>query len=230
MLVLHDLLERPDDHPTVDDDPDPVADPEDGIQIVGNHHYRQRKSPLQLQHEAVEGRRRDRVEAGSRLVEEQDGGIEGEGPRQRRALGHAAGELGRVLGRRVLRAEPDHPDAQQREVLQHGLGHREVLADRQLDVLGDRQRGEQRAALEHDAVAPLDREQLAIRLPRDLHALDADRARHRLLQAEHRAQQHRLAAARAADDAEHLARLDVEVEAVMHDLAAEAVDDAARPG
>ena len=42
-----------------------------------------------------------------------------------------------------------------------------------------------------------------------------------------RAQQHRLAGARAADDAEHLAAVDVEIEIVVDDLTAEAVDEAA---
>ena len=47
------------------------------------------------------------------------------------------------------------------------------------------------------------------------------------MQAEHRPQQHRLAAARAADDAEHFAGIHIEVDAVVHDLRAEAIDDAA---
>ena len=49
----------------------------------------------------------------------------------------------------------------------------------------------------------------------------------RAVQPDDRAQQHRLAGARAADDAEHLAAIDVEVEAVVDDLGAEAVDEAA---
>ena len=47
------------------------------------------------------------------------------------------------------------------------------------------------------------------------------------LQAEDGPQQHRLAAAGAADDAEDLAATHLHVEAVVHQLAPEAVDDAA---
>ena len=46
-------------------------------------------------------------------------------------------------------------------------------------------------------------------------------------QPEHRLQQHGLAAARAADDAEDFARRTLEADAVVHDLRAEAVDDVA---
>ena len=49
----------------------------------------------------------------------------------------------------------------------------------------------------------------------------------RRLQADDRAQQHRLAGARAADHAENLAAADVEVEVVVDDLLAEAVAQAA---
>ena len=59
--------------------------------------------------------------------------------------------------------EADHADPQQRELRKQRLRHRVVLADRQLDVLRDGERGKQRAALEHHAVAPLDVEQFALR-------------------------------------------------------------------
>src|SRR5216684_4496634 len=54
-------------------------------------------------------------------------------------------------------------------------------------------------------------------------------SRIRLLQTDDRAQQHRLAAARAADDSDHLAAMDIEVEAVMHRLPAEAGHQPAHP-
>ena len=88
---------------------------------------------------------------------------------------------------------------------------------------------EQRAVLEQHApararlVAPLARAQLgADRLPNT-----SIRARGRPVEADDRAQQHRLAGARAADDAQHLAAVDVEVEMVVDDLRAEPVDEAA---
>jgi hypothetical protein len=54
-----------------------------------------------------------------------------------------------------------------------------------------------------------------------------DLARLRILQADDRAHQHRLAGARAADDAEDLAAPDVEVEPLVNDLVAEPVGEAA---
>ena len=47
------------------------------------------------------------------------------------------------------------------------------------------------------------------------------------MQAEHRPQQDRLAAPGAADDAEDLARIDVQIDAIVHNLRTETVDDAA---
>ena len=62
----------------------------------------------------------------------------------------------------------------------------------------------------------------------DLAAFDRDGAGVGAPQPEQRPEQHALAAARAADDAEDLARLDVEADAVVHHLGAEAIDDVAR--
>ncbi len=50
----------------------------------------------------------------------------------------------------------------------------------------------------------------------------------RTLQAEDRPQQHRLAGARTADDAEYFVLHHDHVEVVVHDLRAEAIDDAER--
>src|SRR5213078_3783272 len=49
----------------------------------------------------------------------------------------------------------------------------------------------------------------------------------RAVQPDDRSQHHRLAGPRAADDAEHLAAPDIEVDAVVDGLLAEAVDEAA---
>src|SRR5262245_49816315 len=227
MGVPDEPIERSRDHLPVDDHADAVADLEDGIEIVRDHHYRQVEALLELEHKLVEGRGRDGVEARGRLVEEQDGGIEGERPGESRPLGHAARKLGGVLGGADL-PEADQPDPEARDLAQQGRAQPEMLADWQLDVLRDGERGEERAALEHDAVAALHRKELALGHVRHLVTLDPDRALRRLLQAEERPEQHGLAAAGAADDAEDLAGADLEVEPVVHDLAAEPVDDAAR--
>ena len=48
-----------------------------------------------------------------------------------------------------------------------------------------------------------------------------------LVEADDGAQQHRLAGARAADHAQHFAAIDVEIEMIVQELVAEAVDQAA---
>ena len=61
------------------------------------------KRALQGADQLVEVGGADRIEAGGRLVEEDDVGVERERTRQRHALDHAAGKLGRELCRRTVR-------------------------------------------------------------------------------------------------------------------------------
>src|SRR6476661_10380188 len=98
-----------------------------------------------------------------------------------------------------------------------------VLAHRHHDVFGHGQRREECTVLEQDAATLLDRDALAVRklrhlLPENLHAAGGGP-----VQADDRAQKHRLAAAGSADDAENLTLVDVEIEIVVHDLASELV-------
>ena len=167
------------------------------------------------------------IEAGGGFVQQQQPRIERQRPRQRGALDHAAGELRRILARRFVR-QSDQPHLQQRQLIERVRRQLQVLEHRQLHVLQHRERGEQRALLEGDAVGGLDLLELAlvdscVRSRPSMQHL----ARLRPLQAEDGAQQHRLAGARAADDAEHLALLHGHVEMVVHHLRAEAVDQPA---
>ena len=57
---------------------------------MSDHEHGQPQGAAQRANEVVEFVGRDIVQIGSRLVEKQDFRIEGEGARQRRALGHAA--------------------------------------------------------------------------------------------------------------------------------------------
>jgi hypothetical protein len=101
-------------------------------------------------------------------------------------------------------------------------------AHRHLDILAHRQRGEQRAVLEHHAPAPLQLGPfLGVRVE-DIGAEDAHRARLRRDEARDGAQKDRFAGAGPADDAEDLAAPHVEVETVVHDVVAKLVADAAR--
>ncbi len=95
--------------------------------------------------------------------------------------------------------------------------------DRDLDILGDGQRREQRAALEQDAPALADIDRLGLVAPDRRFAEHEDLARERGLEPDDRAHQHRFAGARSADHAEDLAAPHVEIEAVVDDLVAERV-------
>src|SRR6185312_16728915 len=87
---------------------------------------------------------------------------------------------------------------------------------------------EQRALLEQHAPAPLDR--LALLIVGRIHVLPehGDRAAALGQEPDDRAHQYRLAGAGAADEAQNLAAIDVEVDAVEHEALAEADLDAAR--
>src|SRR3546814_2812246 len=94
-------------------------------------------------------------------------------------------------------------------------------------MLGDRQRREQRPALEQHAPALAHRGRFGL--------VDAERVltEHRdlagigRLEADDRAHQHRFSGARASDHPENLAAADIEIEILMDDLFAEAVLQAA---
>jgi len=101
-----------------------------------------------------------------------------------------------------------------------------VLDEGQGDVLGDRQRGEQRAFLEQHAKAPLDQRPFVLGQARQVLAEHFHVAFAGPAQADDAAQQHRFAAAGAADHGENFAFVQVQVEVLVHALAAEAIAQA----
>ena len=103
-------------------------------------------------------RHRDRVEAGERLVVHDQLGVEGDRARERDAARHAARDLGDVERRRA--AQADRVQLHQHDVADHGLVEVGVLAQREGDVLEDREIGEQGAELEQHAEPAPQREQL----------------------------------------------------------------------
>src|ERR1700687_54776 len=139
--VVHDNLERVADHPAVDDDAYPPAGAIDGVQIVRDHHYGELQFALQVNHQIVECRCTDRVQAGSRLVEEQQQWIERERARQRRALDHATGKLRWILACGLGR-QPDQLHPEQGELIERSRCETQVLEHRQLYVLTHIERAE----------------------------------------------------------------------------------------
>ena len=94
----------------------------------------------------------DRVEAGRRLVEEDDLGLGGDGAGEADALLHAAGQLGRHRARRPRAPSPTWPSFAIAPCLRLARGRPAGgLDEPEGDVLPDRQAVEQRAALEQHA-------------------------------------------------------------------------------
>ena len=168
----------------------------------------------------------DRIEARGRLVEEDDVGIERQRTRQRDALDHAAGQLGGIFAAHVG-VEPDHFQLGERDLLDQARRQVEIFADRELHVLQHRERGEQRALLEQHAPAPLDRTPLVVVDGAEIGAEHFDAAVALGQQPDDGAHQHRLAGARAADEAEDLAFEHVERRVIEHGRFAEADDEIA---
>src|SRR6185437_808407 len=226
MRVIDDPLQRVRLHPPVHDHADTVAGTEDGVEIVRDHHHRQPQLPLQVQHQLVELRRADRVEPGGRLVEEQQPRVERQRPRQGSPLDHPSGKLRRIFPRGVG-GKTHQADFEHRQLVPGRRGQRlEVLDHGQLHVLQHVEGRIQRSLLEGDPITRLDRTQRGARELRDVMPLYPYGAGLRPLQAEDAPQQHRLAGAGAADDAEHLVLPDFQLQAVVNHLGAEAVDEA----
>ncbi len=154
---------------------DRIGDLERAFELVRHDDDRHAQRIAQAQDQLVELGRDDRIEARRRLVEEEELRIHHDRARERCALDHAAGQLAR---HQILKAaevddfelEPAH-DADRRRI------ERRVLAQRQRDVLADRQRRQQRAALERNADAPMQIEHLAIARAAQINAEDAHRCR-----------------------------------------------------
>src|SRR5688572_28897102 len=221
---FHQILHRVDRDLPVHQDGDAVTDIEKRVEVVGDNDEGDAQAFLEPQDQLVDPTRGGRIEAGGRFVEEEDARVEGERARQGRALHHAAGELGGKLEAGLGR-EARKLELHRRDPLALRLLDARVAAHRQHDVLRHRQRGKERPVMEEDAD-----EAGHLRVADRGHGLPVEQhlALVGPMQAGERAQQHRLARARAARDADDLARHDVEVDPVMHHVLAEAVHDAAR--
>src|SRR6266496_2915814 len=217
-------FQRVDRYLLVDEHRDTAADGEQRGEIVGDDDDGDAEAPVQLRDQRVDATRDERIEVGGRLVEKQDSRIEREGARERRALDHSARKLGRKLDARV-RLEPGELELHRRNPFLIFRWKLRMLAQRQHDVLGDRKRRKQCALLEQHAD-----ERSLFGLTDAKHRLSVEEhlATIRTMETGERLEQYRLARTRTAGDAEDLAALDIEVDAVVHFLAAEPVDDPAR--
>ena len=193
-----------------------VADRKQARQLVGHDHDSCAKTAAELEDQVVQPVGGDGIEAGRRLVEEQDIGIECERPRQGSALAHAAGEFGRHLVRR-----PGQPDQRQLEVHEHADRRRVERGEHlqgERDVLADRHRAPQGAALEQHAEASANVDAALLAGRPVVRTVDQDRSGGRRQQSDHRLEHGALAASAAAHDGEDGARTYREAKIALDDV------------
>src|SRR5262245_22161340 len=195
------------------------------LEIVRHHHRGRLELGLERGDQLADPPRVGRIEAGGGLVVEDDARTQRDRARHADALAHAARELG---GQLLLGAR----EADALEALAHALAHpllrpAHVLADRVRDVLVDRERVEQRGALEHHPEVAAQRHPVVLGQAAHVAAEHGDLPGVAAQQPDHVLQTDRLSRARAAEDGEGLALRDAEVEAAQHGLLAERLPHAA---
>ena len=187
--------------------------------VVGDDQERRVDLGVQVDDELVEVGDADRVEAGVRLVEQDDLGVEHQGAGQAGALAHTAGDLAGELPLGTL--ETDHLHLLEDDPLDLRLALLRVLAQREGDVVEEVHRAEEGAVLEEDAEELADLVELVLAGLDDVGVVEDDRAPLRLQQADERLQEHRLAGTRGAEEHRDLPRRQRERDIAPDVLAAE---------
>jgi hypothetical protein len=158
----------------------------------------------------VDGVDEDGVEAGGRLVEEDDLRLGDERPRDGDALAHAAGDLGGVFVPHLREADLSQGLLRPRQEL--GRRKPAALPDGEQDVVQHAERVEERPALEHDAEALADPVEGPPAEGSHVLAVDHHAPGVGPDQPEEVPEQHGLAASRASDDDHQLGLRDLEVD------------------
>src|SRR3954447_2911461 len=210
-----DRLRRPDlDDPAEVHDRDPVAEELRGREVVRDVEVGQVEVALQREHQLQDLRADAHVEHRDRLVRDEQHRVEDDRPRDHRALLLAPREVARVLVEELVRRR-------EADVLER-VGHTRARLGAALRQAVDRQRVAHRLAdghrrvqggvrvLKDDLHPPPVLAQVAFAQLRHVASLEDDAAARRLDEAEQRAAQRRLAAARLAHEAEHLSLAQVE--------------------
>ncbi len=166
------------------------------------------------------------IEPGRRLVEEQEIGLQHHGAGNAGAFLHTTRDLARQMVGEWT--EPDEFELGLAEIPHRRAAYRRPGGQGEREVLGKRQRTEERAGLkEHtEGRHPFVQMRLA-------HAVDVDAAGLRPLEADQVPQQRALAASRSAQDREGRAALDLEAHVLHQDPCppsdSQIVDDDVRP-
>jgi hypothetical protein len=186
--------------PAVGQRRDAIADGGERMEIVRDHEDSEAQRLLQRSDQRVEFSGRDRIEARGRLIQKQQRGIERQRASERDAFGHAAREFGREFVA-VFRVQPDHLELGIGDLIQQGRREMRRFAQRELNVLAGIEGGEQRPLLKQYAAG----RGLPLGGGRKI-----DYASTFAQQADQRPQQHRLAAAGRADQAQDLTLADIQ--------------------
>jgi hypothetical protein len=168
-----------------------------------------------------------RVEAGVRLVDEDDLRVEDQRAGETRAFAHAAGDL---AGQFLLRAcEADHVHLVGDDRADLGLGLLRVLAQREGDVVEEVHRAEQRAVLEEDAEEFAGFVELVLTAAHQVDTIDDDAAGVRFQQADQTFQEHGFPGAGRTEHDAHLAgresQRDVLPDSLLPERLREVLDD-----
>src|SRR5262249_29946745 len=147
------------------------------------------------------------------FVQEQNAGIERQRPRDRGALDHPAGKLGR---------HPDGGGKQTHEIElaeSHEVSFAEVevaeFVERQADGLEDRHRAEERPSLIHDSESPQQPKAIVALGADQVFSVEEDLSGHRRDEADHDLEDRALPGTRTPEDDEHLAPANLKVEALL---------------
>src|SRR3954453_3494850 len=224
VVGVEQLARRPRlDDPALPEDRDVVRDPPRGHDVVGDHAVGAAVLLVHLHDQLAQQSGAHGVEAGVRLVEEHNVGIQPQRAREAGALAHPARQLvGHLVDRPAQPdlLEPAHDDL--RDLL---LALVRVLAQRERRVVEHVHRAEQGAVLEQDAELLAHLEQLVVGHVGDRLAVHQHVALVRVEQTDHVLDAHRLARPRGAKDHRDLAVREAQVEAVEDRVAAERLLD-----
>ena len=196
-----------------------------GVDVVGDDEEGRVDLGVEVDEELVDVRRADRVQAGVRLVDEEDLRVEDEGPGEAGALAHPAGDL---AGQLVLGAgETDELHLLAHDGGDLGLALAGVLAQREGDVVEEAHRAEEGAVLEEHPEELADLVEVVSAELDDVAAVDDDRAGVGADQADQGLEEDRLAGAGRAEHHRDLPRGEGEGDVVPDELAPEPLGQAA---
>src|SRR5664280_2346013 len=201
------------DDPAQVHDRNPVGDVAYDGQIVGNEEVGDAQSLLEVLQQVDHSRLDRNIEGGHRFVEDQQLGVEDQGPGDPDALPLSAGELvGKAVG--VARFEPHHHQRMGDEHPPRGVVPQSMDVERLGDRLADRhpwvERGER--VLEDDLDVPPDVAHRSGAQAHQLLSVEPDGARRGLDQLQDRPPGGGLAASRLTHEAEGLGPVDVEAD------------------